>query len=100
MTTTVAVLFLALAMALEAPAAPRPLDKGQFRTLMETLAQGWTEGDAKKAAECFTADAVYGQAGAAPAIHAPYPPAAAPCARVAAWRRRVAAHTLRGHAAR
>lgn len=52
-------LFLTLATALEPPASSKPLDSQQFRALMETLAQGWNKGDAKKAAECFTADAVY-----------------------------------------
>lgn len=31
----------------------------EFRLLLERLAAGWNEGDARKAAECFTLDAVY-----------------------------------------
>jgi ketosteroid isomerase-like protein len=34
-------------------------DDSDFRKLMETLAEGWNRGDAAKAADCFTADAVY-----------------------------------------
>lgn len=30
-----------------------------FRSLMETVAAAWTEGDARKAADCFTEDALY-----------------------------------------
>jgi ketosteroid isomerase-like protein len=30
-----------------------------FRSLMETVAAGWNEGDARKAADCFTEDALY-----------------------------------------
>ena len=30
-----------------------------FRKLMKAIAEGWNEGDARKAADCFTEDAVY-----------------------------------------
>ncbi len=43
-----------------APAGrPGVVDETAFRRLMETLAAGWTEGDSRKAADCFTEDAVY-----------------------------------------
>jgi hypothetical protein len=31
----------------------------QFRQLMRTIAEGWNEGNARKAADCYTEDAVY-----------------------------------------
>jgi hypothetical protein len=31
----------------------------EFRRLMSTVAEGWNEGNARKAAECYTEDAVY-----------------------------------------
>ena len=31
----------------------------EFRQLMQTVADGWNEGDAHKAADCFSQDAVY-----------------------------------------
>jgi ketosteroid isomerase-like protein len=31
----------------------------QFKELMQTVAAGWNEGNAKKAAECYTEDALY-----------------------------------------
>jgi ketosteroid isomerase-like protein len=31
----------------------------QFTNLMRTVAAGWNEGDAKKAADCYTEDALY-----------------------------------------
>lgn len=56
----VAVLVLACPLAGCAPGTPEgAIDESGFRRLMETLAAGWTEGDARKAAECFTEDAVY-----------------------------------------
>jgi ketosteroid isomerase-like protein len=33
----------------------------RFRTLLETVAAGWNAGDARKAADCFTEDAVYSE---------------------------------------
>jgi ketosteroid isomerase-like protein len=33
----------------------------EFRTLMNTIAAGWNEGDARKAADCFAEDAVYSE---------------------------------------
>ena len=31
----------------------------EFRSLMQTVADGWNEGNARKAANCFTEDAIY-----------------------------------------
>jgi uncharacterized protein (TIGR02246 family) len=54
------------AIALLAPAAaviwsqqPKPSTTREFRTLMNTIAQAWNTGDARKAADCFTEDARY-----------------------------------------
>ncbi len=57
------------------PAAPSSTKKGEtaalashlktmttttgFKQLMQAVAQGWNEGDARKAADCYTPDAVY-----------------------------------------
>lgn len=35
------------------------LDQAGFRALLERLAGGWNQGDARAAADCFTEDAVY-----------------------------------------
>jgi ketosteroid isomerase-like protein len=49
----------------EAPAAQirkaitRTSTAEEFRRLMDTVAEGWNEGNARKAAECYTEDAVY-----------------------------------------
>jgi ketosteroid isomerase-like protein len=56
----VALLLVALSPSGSRSAEPAPpIQTGQFRQLMETLAQGWNEGDADKAVGCFTEDAVY-----------------------------------------
>jgi hypothetical protein len=31
----------------------------EFKSLMRTVAEGWNEGNAKKAADCYTEDAIY-----------------------------------------
>ena len=31
----------------------------EFKQLLQTVAEGWNEGDARKAADCFSADAIY-----------------------------------------
>ncbi len=41
--------------------AGRQLDTAAFETLMHDLARAWNEGDAARAAECFTEDAVYSE---------------------------------------
>jgi ketosteroid isomerase-like protein len=35
------------------------LPPGEFRVLLDRLAEGWNQGDARTAADCFTEDAVY-----------------------------------------
>ena len=35
------------------------LSSSQFRQLLETVAAGWNEGDARRAADCFAEDAIY-----------------------------------------
>jgi ketosteroid isomerase-like protein len=40
-------------------AAPAPVSTAQFRALMEAVSAGWNAGDAQKAADCFTEDALY-----------------------------------------
>ena len=42
-----------------APAVQGGLDAGEYRVLMERVAEGWREGNATKAVECFTEDALY-----------------------------------------
>lgn len=55
---------VALAMILSvalAPGAGGKTSEREFRTLMETVAAGWNAGDARRAADCFTEDAVYSE---------------------------------------
>ena len=40
-------------------AAADKITAAQFKDLMRTVAAGWNEGDAKKAADCYTDDAIY-----------------------------------------
>ena len=35
------------------------ISTSEFERLMQTIAKGWNEGDARKSAECFSEDAVY-----------------------------------------
>lgn len=42
-------------------AATAKTSEAQFERLMRTLAEGWNEGNARKAANCFTEDAIYTQ---------------------------------------
>jgi hypothetical protein len=51
------VLVLPLAMLASAP--PAKIGNAEFRTLMNTVAAGWNEGNSRKAADCFTDDALY-----------------------------------------
>jgi ketosteroid isomerase-like protein len=39
--------------------ADNKITGAQFTNLMRTVAAGWNEGDAKKAADCYTEDALY-----------------------------------------
>lgn len=51
---------LALLLAVSAACAARDrASASTFRALLETVAAGWNEGDARKAADCFTEDALY-----------------------------------------
>lgn len=38
---------------------PQNITSAEFQTLMQTVADGWSEGNARKAADCFTDDAIY-----------------------------------------
>ena len=38
---------------------PRLASEREFRRLMNTVAEGWNEGNASKAADCFATDAIY-----------------------------------------
>ena len=40
---------------------PQRFNATDFEKLMNTVAEGWTEGNAKKAADCFTEDAIYAE---------------------------------------
>jgi hypothetical protein len=40
-------------------AGPAKTSTATFRSLMETIAAGWNEGNARKAADCFAEDALY-----------------------------------------
>ena len=53
-----ALLLAAYLVLLPAPATA-PLTSAEFRKLMETVSAGWNAGDARKAADCFTEDALY-----------------------------------------
>jgi ketosteroid isomerase-like protein len=48
-----------LVAAQDGRAAASKTSAAAFRSLMETVAAGWNEGDAHKAADCFTEDALY-----------------------------------------
>lgn len=39
--------------------ARNELSEIEFETLMQTVAEGWNEGNARKAADCFTEQAIY-----------------------------------------
>ena len=55
--STVALLCL---LALSAgPRERRPARFSDFERVMQNLADGWNRGDARKAADCFTEDAIY-----------------------------------------
>jgi ketosteroid isomerase-like protein len=42
-----------------ADSSNKKVTAAQFESLMHTVAEGWNAGDAKKATDCFTEDAVY-----------------------------------------
>jgi len=39
--------------------SPEKISTGEFNQLMQIVADGWNEGEARKAADCFSEDAVY-----------------------------------------
>src|SRR6516162_3765045 len=56
----IAFLFVACLIWAKSPAAKRErVTSTEFRALMNTIADAWNSGDARKAAECYTEDAVY-----------------------------------------
>lgn len=62
MTRTAARLWFAAYCAVAACAFPvraGAATQAQFEALMRSVAAGWNEGDARKAADCYTEDAVY-----------------------------------------
>ena len=52
-------LLLALWLAAAASPASAKITSDEFRALLGTVAAGWNEGNARKAADCFTEDALY-----------------------------------------
>lgn len=55
---------LAFAVGLAMTTAPVPRERittGEFQALMRTVSDGWNQGDARKAADCFAEDAVYSE---------------------------------------
>ena len=55
------ILALALLAIVPPPIHARPTTTAQFEILLRTLAEGWNEGNAQKAADCFTENAVYSE---------------------------------------
>jgi hypothetical protein len=47
------------AAASQNPANVDRVTSEEFKKLMRTIAEGWNEGNAKKAADCYSADAIY-----------------------------------------
>jgi ketosteroid isomerase-like protein len=43
----------------EIGASSERITSAEFKKLMQTMSEGWNEGDAKKAADCYTDDAIY-----------------------------------------
>jgi hypothetical protein len=54
-------IFLPLVVAAPIDIKARQTNTAQFESLMKTLADGWNEGNAKKAVDCFTKNAVYSE---------------------------------------
>lgn len=50
---------LPLFMNANSPGAADKITAAQFKNLMQTVAAGWNEGNARKAADCYTEDALY-----------------------------------------
>lgn len=45
----------------ESLAQAKPISKADFRVLLNKLARGWNEGNARMAADCFTENAIYSE---------------------------------------
>lgn len=56
-----ALLWTAVLAMTATPAPESRITAEGFRTLMRTVSDGWNEGNARKAADCFTKDAVYSE---------------------------------------
>jgi ketosteroid isomerase-like protein len=56
---TVVFLALSILTGTNSCSAGEKITANQFGSLMQTIADGWNEGDAKKAADCYTEDAIY-----------------------------------------
>lgn len=56
-----AILLIALAIAPSLPTSrdPNAFSATDFKKLLQTLADGWNQGNARKSADCFARDAVY-----------------------------------------
>jgi ketosteroid isomerase-like protein len=55
----VIILTLPVCMDVNSAGSDNKITAAQFKNLMRTVAAGWNEGDAKKAANCYTEDALY-----------------------------------------
>ncbi len=60
MLIVLALAVIAFVTASSHPSTSRTSDR-EFEKLMQTLAEGWNDGNAVKAADCFTEDAIYTQ---------------------------------------
>ncbi len=54
-------LSLLLLIAVPTRSADGPFDQSSFEALMQRVAAGWNEGDARAAADCFAPDALYSE---------------------------------------
>ena len=55
----IAIILFASSLWANANSPGNKITAAQFKSLMQTVAAGWNEGDAKKAADCYTEDATY-----------------------------------------
>jgi ketosteroid isomerase-like protein len=56
---TVVIFALFMLLRTSSCSAGEKITANGFESLMQTVADGWNEGDAKKAADCYTEDAIY-----------------------------------------
>lgn len=56
---TACLFFTLLALSSCTAKTPQGINPAEFEQLMQTVAAGWNEGNARKAADCFTEDAIY-----------------------------------------